>query len=268
MQKNKTIRKRNPTRRRGLCVASMLLAIAALTSCDEQPSPSTSTTTTVVGDSAAAYNALSSALERCEDTSEACLEAAGNSASARDQCERDAASCRAQAEPIEEQAESTLERETRRCHKICSDDDAGPGGTDDADGGTGDLDECIDKHAPRLPRCLRGLVACVNDAGLWQRDATRSEIRECVSEAHECIRDRLAELRQRKRDRWHNRAGSGAQDAGPPTGGTGGAGGSEAGSGGAEAGSGGEGGSDAGASPEREGRRSRRHRDWKPFWWR
>jgi hypothetical protein len=106
--------------------------------------------------------------------------------------------------------------------------------------------------------------------GLFQREATRGEIRDCVDDAHECIRDRLAELRQWKRERWHNRAGSVAQDAGPATGGTGGAtagsGGSEAGSGGSEAGSGAAG-SDAGVSPaEEQGRGRRHHRHWKPFW--
>jgi hypothetical protein len=255
MQENKTIRKPTEMRRRGLSVASLLLAVAALTSCDEQASPSIPTTTRVVDDSAAAYAALSSALERCEDANEACLDAAGNDSSAREQCARDAASCRTQAEPIEEQAENTLERETRWCHKVCTDDDAGPGGTDDADGGTGDMDECIDKHAPRLPKCLRGLVTCVNDAGLFQREASRSELRGCVTEAHECIRERLDELREKKRDRWHNRAGSDA----PSTAGTGGAGGPEAGSGGAAAGN------DAGVSPASEDRRSRRDR-WRPFW--
>jgi hypothetical protein len=257
MQENKTIRKLHRNRQRGLCVASMLLTLAASTSCDEQPSPSIPSTTQVVDNSAAAYAALSNALERCEDANDDCLEAAGTDTSARERCAREAASCRAHAEPIERQAESTLERETRYCHKICSDDDAGPGGSDDADGGTGDLDECIDKHAPRLPRCLRGLVTCVNDAGLFRRDATRGEIRECVAEAHECIRERLAELRERKRDHWHGRAGS---DAGPPAGGAGGA----------EAGSGGAGGveNDAGVSPAREERRSRRQRGFWPFRWR
>lgn len=255
MPEIQTIRKRTELCRCGLGVASMLLALAALTSCDEQPLPSANTTTKVVDDSAAAYAALSNALERCEDAHEACLQTAGDDTSARDSCARDASRCRAQAEPMAKQAESTLERETRRCHKICNDDDAGPGASDDADGGTGDLDACIDKHAPRLPTCLRGLVTCVNDVGLFQRGASRSEIRGCVEEAHECIRERLAELRQSKRDRWQNRAGFDARDAGPPTGG----------SGGAEAGSG-DGGSDAGLSPARDERRGRRHHDWKPFW--
>lgn len=259
MQNIETIRKRNETRRRGLSVACMLLAIAALTSCDEHPSPSTPITTQAIPDSAAAYAALSATLAQCEAAQATCLERAGDDQRAQESCERAAASCRAQAERMEQQAESTLERETRRCHKLCSDEDAGPGGADDADGGTGDLDECLNEHAPRLPRCLRGLVTCLHDAGIFERDATRTEIRSCVREAHGCIRDRIAELR--------DRAGADARDAGTVTGGTGGE--PAAGSGGASSsgsGAAGSGGADAGDAAAASEERGRRHHRWKPFW--
>lgn len=270
MQENKTIRKRIKMRQRGLSVACMLLA-AALTSCDEQPSPSNTTTTQGSDDSAAAYAALSATLDHCEDAHAACLESASDSTSARARCEREAQSCHAQAGPMAEQAQRTLERETHGCHRACTEDDAGPGGSDDADSGTGDLDDCIGKHAPKLPSCLRGLVTCLNDVGIFERAASRGELRGCVREAHNCIRERLAELRRWKRDRLHNRAGSDAQDAGPASAGTGGEAAADNGGSGGEVSAGngaaGSGGADAGEAPAREERRrGNRHHHWKPFW--
>jgi hypothetical protein len=244
----------------------MLLAIAALTSCDEQPSPNGSTPI-AVDDSAAAYAALSVTLAHCDDANETCLEAAGESGRARQRCASELETCRTQAKPAEEVAENTLERETHWCHKVCTDEDAGPGGADDADGGSGDLDDCIAGHAPKLPKCLKGLFKCLNKAGIFERDASRRELRSCVRETHGCIKDRLAELRD-KHHGSHHGAGFGAPDAGP-AGGSGGA--ATAGSGGESAGSGaagtaGNGGAEA-VAPSDDGRHGRKHkRHGQPFW--
>lgn len=235
MQENTTIRERTELLRRSLRVACLLLAAAALTGCDEQPSPNASTTK-VVNDSASLYAALSATLEQCDEAYEACLDAAGESRSAQMQCEANAELCRAQTQPMENECERTLEREAHHCHSICGDEDAG---VDDADAGSGDMNQCITRHAPRLPMCLSGLVACLDEAGICNHEVSRSEFHDCVRATHRCIKDELRTLRERKHKWWHrHRAGSAAAGSGG-AGGTAGA--AEAGSGGAAtAGSGGD----------------------------
>ncbi|HET8936763.1 MAG TPA: hypothetical protein VFN67_25140 [Polyangiales bacterium] len=240
MQKITTIRRRFDLSERSLRAACTLLAIAALTGCDEQSSPNTSTTPTG-NDSAALYAALSASLEECDSALENCLEAAGESTQAQMQCQAEAETCRTQTQPMENTCEQTLERETHRCHSICGDDDAG---VDDADAGSGDMNQCVTRHAPRLPKCLSGLVACLGEAGICNRDVSRSEFRDCVHETHQCIKDELRDLRERKHNWWHHhRAGApaaGASAAGNGGAGAGGVGTPIAGSGGATtAGSGG-----------------------------
>jgi hypothetical protein len=153
---------------------------------------------------------------------------------------------------MEADAESRLERETHHCRAICTDEDAGPG-DDSADAGSGDMNECLGHHAPRLPRCLAGLYSCLVDAGVWSRDATRGEIRDCVREANSCILDELREVRERRR---HHR---GNDEGGSPAAGSGGST--------ATAGAGGAAVVDAGAADaddqddeNDEGNRGRRHR--------
>lgn len=259
MQNNHAIRERKRPRG-GLGAACVLLITATLTSCEQQSSsPSSPATTQVVDDSRAAYAALSSALERCEQSYDSCLATAGTNADARARCEQDAVGCREQAEPMAQQAQDTLEREAHHCHKLCSDDDAGPGGTDAADGGSGDLDECIDKHAPRLPRCLGGLAGCLAHVGPFQRDATLRGLGSCVREAHACIKDRLAELRRHKHG--HDARDASVTDSG--------AGSDAALDSGATAGD--DAAVDASSAPEpsparEDRRRGRRHDRWKPFW--
>jgi hypothetical protein len=271
MQENTTFLKRIEVRRRSLGVACMLLASAALMGCDEQPSPSASPAKAVGSDSAAKYAALSSALERCDADQQKCL---GQPGASEASCDSAAEACREQTKPSEADAQGTLEKETRHCRKICTDDDAGP---DDADGGSGDMDGCIGQHAPRLPKCLSAMIECLDEAGAFDRSATRSDVRSCVSEAHSCIKEELAALRELKRQWWREHLGladAGAATAGgggegtagsggdPDPGSAGGGGdpGSAAGSGGAEA-------VDAGASDDGRSGRGRKHKHgWRPFW--
>ena len=236
-----TIRKRIDLPERSLRAACMLLAIAALTGCDEQPSPNTSTTQTG-NDSAALYAALSATLEECDAALESCLVAAGESTRAQMQCQTEAETCKTQTQPMENACEQTLERETHHCHSICGDEDAG---VDDADAGSGDMHQCVTRHAPKLPKCLSGLVACLGEAGICNHDVPRSEFRGCVHETHQCIKDELRTLREKKHKWWqHHRAGAPAAGAGSggvgtPVAGSGGA--TTAGSGGAAtAGTGGD----------------------------
>lgn len=234
----------------------MLLAVAAWTGCEDQASPSASTpTAAVVNDSAAAYAALSARLSQCDDSFDACIDSAGTSNSAQAQCASDRDACNRQAASMEADAESRLERETHHCRAVCTDEDAGPG-EDSADAGSGDMNECLGHHAPRLPRCLAGLYSCLVDAGVWTRDATRGEIRDCVREANSCILDELRELRERRRH--HHEGGSAAAGSGGST--------ATAGAGGAAAVV------DAGAADdddrddENDERRGRRHGRF--GWWR
>lgn len=241
------------------CVASLLLALTAWTGCEEQASPSASTPTTVANDSAAAYAALSTALSQCDDNFDTCSESAGTSMSARAQCASERDACNKAAAAMEADAENKLERETHHCRAVCSDDDAGPG-DDSADAGSGDMNECLGHHAPRLPHCLGGLFSCLVDAGVFHRDASRGEIRDCVREANSCIVDELRELRER--GRHHHEAGSSAAGSG---GSGGSAGAATAGSGGASAG---DADSDDQDDENDEGGRGRgrRHRGFFGWW--
>jgi len=203
MQENTTNQKHRLLRNGGLRAAQAMLAVAALVGCDEQTPSESSTTAT--SDSAAAYLALSSMLDSCEQTLQTCLQQAGDDSSARAQCEATADACTNDTQGMEEQAEQTLERETRHCHKICNgDEDAGA--QDDADAGSGDMEGCLTRHAPKLPKCVVGLLGCLDDAGIRERDATRTEIHACLHEAHSCFKDELAARRAERRARHHHAA--------------------------------------------------------------
>jgi len=251
----------------------VLLAVAAWTGCDEQASPSEGATTTVVAnDSAAAYAALTARLSQCDNSFDTCIDAAANSDSAQARCASERDACNQQAASMEADAENKLERETHHCREVCTDEDAGPG-ADSADAGSGDMNECLGHHAPRLPRCLAGLFSCLVDAGVFSRDATRGEVRDCVREANSCIVDELRDARERRR---HHH---GANEGGSSAAGNGGSGGTSGSAGEATAGAGG----DPGVSPNRvdagadddgddqddendEGGRGRRHGRF--GWWR
>lgn len=210
MQENTTILKHRPLSKRGFRAARVLLATAAFVGCEGQTPSQSSTATTP--DSAAAYLALSSMLDSCEDTLQTCLMDAGDDPAARAQCQATADACSAQTGAMEQQAEQTLEREAHHCRKLCSsDEDAGAqddnDDSDDGDAGSGDMHACLSRHAPKLPKCVSELFTCMEEAGIRERDATRSEIRACLREAHSCFKQELAERRAERRMR-HSGHGS------------------------------------------------------------
>lgn len=209
MQHTTIINERTDLRKRRLRATPLLLAIAALAGCEEQAS---SASTPSVNDSAGAYAALSASLEECDASYDACTAASDGSSGALAQCQSEAESCRSNTQQQEADAEASLENEAQHCRKQCSDDDAGPGVIDDADGGSGDMHGCLSAHAPKLPECVSGLFACLDDAGFLERSATRADIHACLHEAHACFMSKLAERRAERRGRRH--AHMGPADAG------------------------------------------------------
>jgi hypothetical protein len=137
---------------------------------------------------------------------------AGESMGEIDKCKAAADQCNKNTQGMEDQAESMLERETHHCRKVCSDNDAG--GFDDADAGSGDMHHCMSRHAPKMPKCLAGLFGCLDEAGIFERDASGKEVRACLREAHSCIKDEIATHRAERRERHNNRKG---QTAPAPT---------------------------------------------------
>jgi hypothetical protein len=264
MQKNK---KRIEARQQSLRVACAL-TVSAVMGCDTQPSPSSSAAAPgAAGDSAAAYAELSKVIEQCEESYESCLDSAADETAAQ-ACETQAESCREQkARPAEQNAKKKLDHEAHWCHKICNDEDAGPGGSDDADAGSGDLGDCIVKKAPKLPRCTRGLVECLAEVGGGGGEATGREIGACVSDAHACVRERVVDALRERWERRHGEETGAGGSGGAAAGGSGGSGGAAVGGAG---GSGGAAADDDEDSNEGNGRgrgRGHRHRHfWFPFW--
>jgi hypothetical protein len=193
-----------------------LLCVAAWTGCGEDgAAPPTSATG---DDTASAYEALSASLQACEDQQAACTTAAAGDAAKRMDCEAQAVACKQKTEAAAEHARENLARDTHACWKRCrhGDDDAGAITSDD-DAGTDDMHGCIRRHTPRLPRCVAGLLSCLQDAGLRSGDATRDELTQCIQEADSCFRDEFAARRGRDRGRGNGRSdqpGSGAGAAG------------------------------------------------------
>jgi hypothetical protein len=239
-----TIQNQKITWDRGIQLARILSVAALMSACGEDASPSTSAPS---DDTATAYEALSASLQACEDQQDACVTAALGDAAKLAKCDSDAAACKQKTEAQAEHARGNLERDTNSCWKKCRHGDDDAGAANDDDGGMEDMHGCIEHHAPRLPRCIGGIVSCLHDAGLRKGDATRAEIIDCIQAADQCFRDEFAARR------GHGGPGQSGGNAGRPAAGSpapaAGSGGSSAGS--PAAGSGGAGGSKSGRNEGR-----------------
>ena len=211
MQENTTNRNWLTLRARAGLLACTLFAGASFLACGEDGPVAANSGSE--DDSAAAYAALSASLEACDDQLEACTAQANGLPQALAACDTDAMSCKQKAQSAEQRAQSSLQRDTERCRKHCKDDDAG---TDDA--GAGDMHGCLGKHAPKLPACVKQLIACLDDAGVRKADATPKELGACLHAAHTCFKDELQKQREARRAQRKQRskaaAGSGAAGGG------------------------------------------------------
>lgn len=237
MQENTTNRNWTTLRTRAGLLACTLFAGAAFLACGEDAPVAANSGSDE--DSAAAYAALSATLESCDEQLDACTAQAGKDPTALAACDTQAMSCKQKAESAEQHAQSCLKHDADRCKKHGGDD----AGTDD--GGTGDMHGCLGKRAPKLPKCVKELLGCLDEAGVRKRDATVKEIGMCLAAAHTCFKDELQKQREARRAEREAKKHQGAAGSAPHT---------DAGSGGAAvkpvaAGSGGSGGSAAPARP-------------------
>jgi hypothetical protein len=220
-------------------LACILAAAAVMSACGEEAA--TPTTSAPTDDTASAYEALSASLQACEERQDACTTAASGDATKLASCESEAAGCKQKTEAAADHARENLARDTNACWKKCrhGDDDAGAVSSED-DGGTDDMQGCVEHHAPRLPRCVLGLLSCLQSSGIRKGDATREELVTCIQAADTCFRDEFKARREEARGdrgRRGDEAGTGAAGGTPVTspaaGGAGGA--AAAGRGGAAA---------------------------------
>jgi hypothetical protein len=189
-----------------------LLCVAALSACGEDGA---ATPTSAPGDdTATAYEALSASLQACEEQQAACTTAAAGDATRLMNCEAQAAACKQKTEAAADHARENLSRDTHACWKRCrhGDDDAGTATSDD-DAGTADMHSCIERHTPRVPRCVADLLRCLHDAGLRNGDATRDELVQCIQAADSCFRDEFAARRGRRHGRDNDDNGQDDQGA-------------------------------------------------------
>jgi len=201
MQENTTNRNWLALRKRASLMACTLFAGASFLACGEDASVAANSGSEP--DSAAAYAALSATLEACDDRLDACTQQASADPKALAACDTEAMSCKQKAQSAEQHAQSSLQQEAASCRKHCQDDDAG----------AGDMHGCIDKHAPKLPGCVKDLVVCLEAAGVRKADATPTEIGACLHAAHDCFKDELQkqrEARRARRDGHKAAAGSGS----------------------------------------------------------
>lgn len=241
-----------------------LFCVAVWTACGEDgATPATSATG---DDTASAYEALSASLQACEEQEDSCTTAAAGNPVQITNCQTQAAACKQKTEAAADHARENLSRDTHACWKRCrhGDDDAGMSTSDD-DGGTEDMHGCVERHTPRLPRCVLGFLSCLHDAGsLRRREVSRDEVGACIEEADTCFRDEFAERRAERRGRGRGngdhggKAGTGA--AGTGSAGTGAAGAAGAAVSPAAAGAGGSAGHKGGGSWSDRGERNRGRR--------
>jgi hypothetical protein len=211
-----------------------LLCVAVWTACGEDGA--TPATSAAGDDTASAYEALSTRLQACEEQEDSCTTAAAGNPALIMNCQTQAAACQQKTEAAADHARENLSRDTHACWKRCrhGDDDAGM--TSEDDGGTEDMHGCIERHTPRLPRCVLGFLSCLHDAGsLRRREVSRDELGACIEEADTCFRDEFAERRAERRGRGRGESDHGGK-AGTGAAGTGAVSPAAAGSGGSAGG--------------------------------